>query len=77
LPNKKVILYSVTGAIVIGIFDLRIIGPLFPEIIQLPFWPQMADHVFWGASLGIVHFIRNKTPNKSVQVMPNSGTPDS
>jgi hypothetical protein len=76
LPDKRVILCSVTGAIVIGVFDLRIIGPLFPEIIRLPFWPQMADHVFWGASLGTVHFIRNKTPSQRVQTTPNSGAPD-
>jgi hypothetical protein len=76
LPDKRVILYSVIGAIVIGVFDLRIIGPLFPEIIRLPFWPQMADHVFWGASVGTVHFIRNKTPNKDVQATPNSDAPD-
>jgi hypothetical protein len=35
--------------------DLRLIAPrFFPEVAALEFWPQMADHLVWGACFGLV-----------------------
>jgi FtsH-binding integral membrane protein len=54
LPRKHVTLWSVIAAALIGVLDLCIIAPLFfPEVAALAFWPQMADHVMWGASFGL------------------------
>jgi hypothetical protein len=27
---------------------------LFPEVAALAFWPQLADHLIWGACIGVV-----------------------
>jgi hypothetical protein len=54
LPQKHVVLWAVIAAALIGVLDLRIIAPsYFPEVAALAFWPQMADHVMWGASFGL------------------------
>ena len=54
LPRRRVTLWAVTASLAIGVFDLRVIAPLFfPEVARLSFWPQMADHAMWGASLGL------------------------
>ena len=54
LPARHVVIGAIAGAIAIGVFDLRVIAPLmFPEVARLAFWPQMADHAMWGASLGV------------------------
>jgi hypothetical protein len=53
LPRKHVLLWATAAAVVIGIIDLRVIAPrFFPEVANLSFGPQMADHLMWGASLG-------------------------
>jgi hypothetical protein len=37
----------------VGLLDLLLIAPRwFPEVAALAFWPQMADHLMWGACLG-------------------------
>ena len=54
LPRRHVVSSAIAAAIAIGLFDLRVIAPfMFPEVAKLAFWPQMADHVMWGASLGL------------------------
>ena len=53
LPRRHVVIAAIAAAAAIGVLDLRVIAPLaFPEVAQLAFWPQMADHVMWGACLG-------------------------
>ena len=48
------------AAVSIGLLDLGVMARLlFPEVYALPFWPQMADHVAWGAVLGVVHAFRH------------------
>jgi len=42
------------AAAAIAVLNLRILGQFFPEVYAPPFWPQMADHLAWGASLGAV-----------------------
>jgi hypothetical protein len=54
VPRINALLISVIAAAAIAVLDLRIIGPLFPEVHELPFWPQFADHLAWGATVGAV-----------------------
>jgi hypothetical protein len=54
LPRHHIVIGSLAALAAIAVLDLRIIGPLFPEVYALPFWPQFADHLAWGAGFGIV-----------------------
>jgi hypothetical protein len=58
LPPEHVILSSLVSAALIGVFDLLIVGQLLDTIYALPFWPQMADHLLWGALLGAILHVR-------------------
>jgi hypothetical protein len=54
LPWRRPVLEAVAASAAIGAIDLLAIAPLrFPEVAALPFWPQMADHLAWGACLGL------------------------
>lgn len=53
LPRRQVALWAVAGSAAVALLDLRVIAPLlFPSVAALPFWPQFADHLMWGALLG-------------------------
>lgn len=53
LPRQHVGLWAVAGSAAVAFIDLRLIAPLaFPSVAELPFWPQFADHLMWGALLG-------------------------
>jgi hypothetical protein len=53
LPRRHVALWAVAGSAAVALLDLRVIAPaLFPSVAALPFWPQFADHLAWGALLG-------------------------
>ena len=53
LPRRHLALWAVAGSAAVALFDLRVIAPLvFPSVAALPFWPQFADHLMWGALLG-------------------------
>ena len=53
LPRRHVTLWALAGAAAVALLDLRVIAPLaFPAVAALPFWPQFADHLAWGALLG-------------------------
>ena len=53
LPRRHTFWWAVPMAALIGLLDLRVIAPAwFPGIAALAFWPQMADHLMWGACLG-------------------------
>ena len=53
LPRRHVALWAVAGSAAVALLDLCIIAPLFfPSVAGLPFWPQFADHLMWGALLG-------------------------
>jgi hypothetical protein len=55
LPRTFVVSGCVLAALLIGMLDLRVIAPNFyPEVARLPFLPQMADHLMWGACLGLM-----------------------
>jgi hypothetical protein len=53
LPPRRVVLWAVIGSAAVALLDLLVIAPLFfPAVAALPFWPQFADHLMWGALLG-------------------------
>ena len=54
LPRRHVIIGAIVALAIVAVLDLRIIGPLFPEVYALPFWPQFADHLAFGAVFGAV-----------------------
>jgi hypothetical protein len=54
LPRRRIMLWATLAAGVVAVFDLRVVGRLFPEIFALPFWPQFADHLAWGFTVGAV-----------------------
>jgi hypothetical protein len=54
LPRRGTVLAALALAAAIAVLDLRVIAPiLFPEVARLPFWPQFADHLMWGACVGV------------------------
>lgn len=53
LPQRHVALWATAAAAGVALLDLQVIAPLaFPSVAALPFWPQFADHLAWGALLG-------------------------
>jgi hypothetical protein len=53
LPRRRVLGWAMLGSAAVALLDLQVIAPLlFPEVAALPFWPQFADHLAWGALLG-------------------------
>lgn len=59
LPRRWLVFWAVIGSLAVALIDLRLIAPLFfPSVAALPFWPQLADHVMWGALLGGVLRLR-------------------
>lgn len=61
LPRRRVFLWAVLASALIGLLDLRVIAPLlFPEVARLAFWPQLADHLMWGACVGAAFYWRSE-----------------
>jgi len=61
LPRRHTVAWALGAAVLIALLDLRVIAPLmFPEVARLPFWPQVADHLMWGASLGAALWWRRR-----------------
>ena len=60
LPHRHTIIWAIVALACIAVLDLRAIGRLFPEIFVLSFWPQFADHIAFGATLGSVLEYRRK-----------------
>lgn len=54
LPQRHTVAWAIVALACIAVLDLHGIGRLFPEICALPFWPQFADHMAFGAILGSV-----------------------
>lgn len=53
LPRGHLLAWAVLGSAAVALLDLLLIAPLFfPSVAALPFWPQFADHLMWGALLG-------------------------
>lgn len=61
LPRGHALAWAVAGSAAVALLDLRVIAPLlFPSVAALPFWPQFADHLAWGALLGGVLQLRQR-----------------
>jgi hypothetical protein len=61
LPRRHVALLATVAAAAVAVIDLRLIAPaFFPAVAALPFWPQFADHLAWGALLGVTLRVRQK-----------------
>jgi hypothetical protein len=54
LPRRHTVTWALLAAAAIAVLDLRVIGRFFPEIYALAFWPQFADHLAWGGTVGAV-----------------------
>jgi hypothetical protein len=54
LPRRATLEWALLAAVLIALLDLKLIAPLFfPQVAALDFWPQLADHLMWGAAFGI------------------------
>jgi len=54
LPRQATLEWALLAAVLIALVDLKLIAPLFfPQVAALDFWPQLADHLMWGAAFGI------------------------
>jgi hypothetical protein len=54
LPRSHTVLWALLASAAIALLDLRVIAPAyFPEVAALEFWTQFADHLMWGACVGL------------------------
>lgn len=54
LPYRRTTLWALAASVAIALLDLCLIAPaFFPEVAALAFWPQLADHLMWGACVGL------------------------
>jgi hypothetical protein len=54
LPRRATLEWALLAAVLIALLDLKLIAPLFfPRVAALDFWPQLADHLMWGATFAI------------------------
>jgi hypothetical protein len=61
LPRRRMTLWAVCGSAAVALLDLKVIAPMvFPAVAALPFWPQFADHLAWGALLGGTLQVRSR-----------------
>ena len=52
LPRRWTVAWGAAAGAAIGTFDLLVVGRRFERIRALPFGPQLADHVAYGAVAG-------------------------
>ncbi len=54
LPRRRTLRWALIASALIAVVDLRIIAPtMFHDVARLPYWPQFADHLMWGACVGV------------------------
>jgi hypothetical protein len=54
LPRRRAVLCGALAGLAIAALDLGVLGRRWPRIRALPRWPQVADHVAYGALVGAV-----------------------
>jgi len=54
LPGRRTWAWGALAGLGIAAFDLGVIGRRYPQVSALPIAPQVADHVAYGAIVGIV-----------------------
>lgn len=52
-PRRAAVCGTVAG-LAIAALDLGVVGRRYPRIRVLPTWPQVADHVAYGAVVGAI-----------------------
>jgi hypothetical protein len=62
LPRRRTVLWGAAAGAAIAVLDLRILGRGRARIRALPFLPQLADHVAFGAIAGWVLARRRGAP---------------
>jgi drug/metabolite transporter superfamily protein YnfA len=59
VPRRAPVLGALVASALIAVLDLRLIAPyFFPDVAALAFVPQLADHLAWGATVGVVLRVR-------------------
>lgn len=54
LPRRRSVLWGAVAGLAIAGIDLGLVGGRWPRIRALPLGPQIADHVAYGALVGVV-----------------------
>jgi hypothetical protein len=54
LPRRRTVLAGAAAGVAIAAIDLGVIGRRLPRIRALDPWPQLLDHVAYGALVGVV-----------------------
>ena len=54
LPNRHTVIWGAVTGLLIGIFNLGVVGRHFSAIRQLPLGPQLADNMAFGALFAAV-----------------------
>jgi hypothetical protein len=54
LPRRRTIAAGALAGLAIAALDLGVVGRRFPRVRSLPIRPQLADHVAYGATVGLV-----------------------
>jgi len=52
LPRQRTALAGAVAGLAIAAIDLGLVGRHFSKVAALPVWPQLADHVAFGATVG-------------------------
>jgi hypothetical protein len=67
LPRRRIGLSAIAASVAIALLDLLVIAPMyFPEVAALDFWPQLADHIMWGAAFGLtLELLHKRRPPRS------------
>ncbi len=54
LPRRNGVLLGSVAGLAIAALDLGVVGRRIPPVRRLPLWPQLADHIVYGAVVGAV-----------------------
>ncbi len=54
LPSRRTVLAGAVAGLAIALLDLGVLARRYPRIRALPTWPQVADHLAYGAVVGAV-----------------------
>jgi hypothetical protein len=54
LPRRRAVVWGALAGLVIAGIDLGVLGRRWPRIRALPMLPQVADHVVYGALVGVL-----------------------
>ena len=54
LPRRRTVAWGAAAGLAIGVADLAVADRRFPAIAVLPRLPQLADHLAFGALVGLV-----------------------